>query len=427
MGLAMLTDTAIKNAKPGFKPDTRNVNGGNPILVTGPYKMHDTKGLYLLVTVSGGKWWRVDYRFDGKRKTLSVGTYPTVPLSVARAARDAIKAQIEGGIDPTIQRNADSLKSKTGDTFEDIAREWHSKNAVKWSEGHTHRTIERLQKDVFPFIGSTSIGKVDAPTLLAVLRRMESRGVGETVLRVRENCGAIFRYGIATGRCTSNPADALRGAIVKPEVKHRSAIIEPKRLGELLRLIDTYRGTFIVRSAFKLSPLFALRPGEVRQIEWVDIHFDAAEIRIPGAKMKMKSDHIVPLSRQAIAILKDVYKLTGNGQYAFPNARTPGGYRPMSDGAINGALRRLGVPKDEMCAHGFRGSFSSLLNEKFNFSMDAIERQLAHSERNKVRRAYLHSEFLDERRQMMQVWADYLDQLRVGKTQDNVVQMRPTG
>lgn len=402
----MLTDTAIRNAKPKDKN----------------YKLTDALGLYLIVTTAGGKWWRVDYRLGGKRKTLSLGTYPQTSLVEARAERDRLRKNLKEGVDPSLQRRVEAIRSDASDSFEFVAREWHSKKSSGWSGIYSTRTIERFERDVFPYIGGMPISSIDAPTLLAVLRRMEARGVTELVLRVRENCGAVFRYAIATGRCSSDPAAALRGALASAQVKHHSAITDPKRFGRLLLDIDQYEGSFVVRCALKLSPLLALRPGELRNLEWAEIHLDTREIRIPASKMKMKTDHIVPLATQAIAIFVELHRLTGNGKYAFPSSRSPKGDRGISENTVNVALRSLGYEKETMCAHGFRGSFCSIANERLNFSSDAIERQLAHAERNKVRAAYLHGEFMDERIRLMQTWADYLDELRV--TANNVVQMR---
>lgn len=241
---------------------------------------------------------------------------------------------------------------------------------------------------------------------------MEARGVRNTTHKCREVAGSIFRYGIATGQCLSNPADALKGALAVVQVKHRAAVIEPKRFGQLLKDIDGYSGGFVVQSALKLTPLLALRPGELRHLEWSEVHLDTNEIRIPGCKMKMKSDHIVPLAPQSLAILEAIKPLTGSGQFVFPSMRAPKGDRPISENTINVALRTLGWDGKEICAHGFRGSFCSIANERLNFSVDAIERQLAHAKRNKIRAAYLHVDYLDERRKLMQAWADYLDELR---------------
>ena len=324
--------------------------------------------------------------------------------------RDAARDALYDKTDPALLKRQPNQSSP--DTFEAIAREWITKKSSGWSEGHTDRTLRRFEVDIFPEIGALSIKSVDAPILLKVLQRMEKRGVTDTVLRARENCGAVFRYGIATGRCSQDPAASLRGAIIAKPVKHHAAIIDPQLFAQLLRDIDGYGGTLAVKCALRLSPLLALRPGEVRNLEWSEVNLSGQEIRIPGRKMKMKSDHIVPLSIQAIDILMEIQPLTAQGRYVFPSSRNPRGDRPMSENTINAALRQLGYEKETHSAHGFRSSFSSICNEKLNFTSDAIERQLAHAERNKVRAAYLHTEFLPERRRLMQAWADYLDQLR---------------
>jgi integrase len=309
------------------------------------------------------------------------------------------------------------------DTFEEIAREWHTLKLPGWTPRYAGRILDLLEKDIFPHLGAVKITDIDAPTLLAVLRRMEARGLTESVKRALENVGAVFRYAVATGRCTRDLSSDLKGSLKSAPVKHFAAIIEPKRLGALLRDIEKYQGSHVVRCALKLTPLLALRPGELRRLEWSEVHLDAGEIRIPGSKMKMRNDHIVPLSDQALALMASLHPLTGSGRYVFPSSRSPRGDKFMSENTVNAALRYLGWDKDQITAHGFRGTFCSLANEKLSFSSDAIERQLAHTERSSVRRAYLHTEFLPERRKLMQAWADLLDQLR-DETGNNVVKFR---
>lgn len=391
-----LTDTAIKNAKPKDKG----------------WKLNDGNGLYLWITPDGSKLWRMDYAINHKRNTLSFGRYPEVSLREARSKQDEAKTQIKAGIDPAIYRKHKATRSEAGGTFEELALEWHKNQSESWSAGYAERILNLIRHDLFPHIGTTPPSSIDAPTLLAVLRKMEARGVRDTTHRCREVAGSIFRYGIATGQCIANPADALKGALTAVPVKHHAAVIEPKRFGQLIRDIDGYQGGFVVHSALKLTPLLALRPGELRHLEWTEVHLDTREIRIPGSKMKMKADHIVPLSKQSLAILEAIKPLTESGQYVFPSLRAPKGDRPMSENAINVALRALGWSGNEICAHGFRGSFCSIANERLNFSVDAIERQLAHAERNKVRAAYLHADYLEERRELMQAWANYIDELR---------------
>ncbi len=388
-----LTDTTIRNTKPGEKP----------------VKLFDGGGLYLLVQPNGARWWRFDYRHDGKRRTLSMGIYPEAGLKQARARRDEARKLLAAGIDPSAARKAQKIAE--ADSFEAVAREWHAKRAPGWAPGHAGKIIGRLEKDVFPWLGARPVGDITARELLDVLRRIEARGAIEAAHRAHQNCGKVFRYAIATGRAERDPAADLRGALPPVKEKHHAAITEPKAVGELLRAIDGYRGSFVTQCALRLAPLLFVRPGELRKAEWAEIALMSAEWRIPAERMKMKTPHIVPLSRQALAVLHELRPLTGNGRYVFPGLRTP--TRPMSENTVNAALRRLGYAKDEMTGHGFRSMASTLLNEQ-GWHRDAIERQLAHGERDAVRAAYNYAEHLPERRRMMQAWADYLDGLKNG-------------
>lgn len=389
-----LSETAIRIAKPEPKP----------------FKIADNGGMYLLVQPNGSKYFRFDYRFAGKRRTAAIGVYPDLSLKQARVERDRIKGLISSGIDPSVQEKPSEFPEVV--TFEMVAREWHQKQRSAWTERYALRLTSLFERDIFPYIGKKGIDEIKAPELLKVLRKMEARGLTESVARARELAGSVFRYGIACGYCERDVSADLRGALAAAPVKHRAAIIEPKMFGQLLRDIDAYKGSFVVLCGLKLSPLLALRPGELRHLEWTEIDLEQREIRIPGKKMKMRTDHIVPLSRQAIEIFRSLESSTGDGQYVFPSIRHPRGDRPMSENTINVAIRSLGYDNTEMCAHGFRGSFCSLANEKLGFSSDAIERQLAHAERNKVRAAYMHAEFLPERRKLMQAWADLVDQMK---------------
>ncbi|MDP1845501.1 MAG: site-specific integrase, partial [Candidatus Moranbacteria bacterium] len=294
---------------------------------------------------------------------------------------------------------------------EAVAREWFKKMSTVWVPRHAETIIRRLESYVFPQLGQRPINEVTAPELLAMLRKLEAQGTVETAHRVKQICGQVFRYAIATGRTDRDPAADLRGALTPAKPKRMASITDPKGAAGLLRAIDGYHGSFVTACALKLAPLVFVRPGELRQAEWSEIDLEAAEWRIPADKMKMKSPHIVPLSRQAIDILREIHQLTGNGKYVFPSLRT--GSRPMSNNTVNAALRRMGFSKEEMTGHGFRSMASTLLNEQ-GWNRDAIERQLAHAERNKVRAAYNYAEFLPERRKMMQAWADYLDDLKAG-------------
>jgi len=398
-----LSDTRIRSLRAGIKPDGTTTSKA--------YKAADEKGLYLEVTPKGSKLWRFKYRIGGKEKLLSVGIYPDVGLKEARAKRDELRKQVAGGIDPSDLRKADKIVQGGMDSFEFVAREWHSKHKINWSESHASRSLTRLQNDVFPWLGKKNIGDIKAPELLQVLRRVEGRGALETSHRIHQICGQIFRYAVATGRAERDPAADLKGALPPAKPKHHPSIAEPAKVGQLMRAIQGYSGTFVTACALKLAPLFFVRPGELRQAEWEEFDLDNAEWRIPAHKMKMRVLHIVPLSKQAITILKELDPLTGSGQYLFPSNRTI--TRPMSENTVNGALRRLGYTKEEMTGHGFRSMASTILNEQ-GWNRDAIERQLAHSERDGVRAAYNYAEYLPERKRMMQAWADYLDGLAVG-------------
>lgn len=387
-----LTDTKIRNAKSNEKS----------------YKLSDSGGLYLLVSIKGGKWWRFDYRYNGKRKTISMGTYPDTSLAAARGRRDDARKLVANGIDPSIHRKIE--KAKAGkDTFEAISREWYSKYSPNWSKNHGSRILRRLERDVFPWLGSRPVNDISPPELLTALRRIENRGAIETAHRALQNCGQIFRYAIATARAERDPSGDLKGAIPPAKTKHHASITDPKKIGGLLRAIDGYDGTFVTKCALQLAALLFVRPGELRHAEWSEFDFENKEWRIPSEKMKMPSQHIVPLSKQAISIFNEIHPLTGNSGYVFPSIRS--NKRAMSENTVNAALRRLGYSSDEMTGHGFRSLASTRLNE-MGWNRDAIERQLAHAERNNIRAAYNYAEHLEERREMMQAWADYLDTQR---------------
>ena len=368
------------------------------------YKLADERGMYLLIHPKGGKWWRLDYRFQGKRKTLSLGTVPDVSLKEARRKRDEARSILDSGADPSYYRA--SAKAFGEDSFEAVAREWFEKFRGQWAQSHAVKILGRLEKDLLPWVGPRPIDAIEPPELLRVFRRVENRGALETAHRIQQIASRVFRYGVATGRCSRDPTADLKGALPPNRSNHFATITDPKEIGELLRAIDGYQGSLITRCALQLAPLVFVRPGELRHAEWTEIHTDEATWRIPATKMKMRRDHIVPLSDQAIHILEEIKPLTGNDRYVFPSVLTTG--RPMSDNTINSALRRLGYSKDEMTGHGFRSMASTILNEN-GWTPDAIERQLAHVEGNSVRAAYNYAEHLEERRRMMQWWADYLD------------------
>lgn len=389
-----LTVIQVKNAKPREKA----------------YKLADEKGLYLLVNPNGSKLWKLKYRFAGIEKKLSLGAYPEVSLATARDTREEAKKQLINNIDPGILKNSikRSKKLSAENSFEAIAREWHAKFTPKWTKEHGERILIRLEQNIFPWIGRRPIMEVTAPELLSALRRVEDRGAIETAHRILQICGQVFRYGIATGRAERNLSADLAGALAPVKKKHHASITDPIEVGKLLRTINGYEGFFVTKCALQLAPLFFVRPGELRHAEWEEFDFEKAEWRIPAEKMKMREQHIVPLCTQAINILQELKAYTGESKYVFPGVRTT--KRPMSENTVLGALRRLGYTSDEMTGHGFRSMASTLLNEQ-GWNRDAIERQLAHTERNNIRAAYNHAEYLPERRKMMQWWADYLDEL----------------
>ena len=393
-----LTDTTIKNAKPGVKP----------------LKLSDERGMFLLVTPKGGKWWRLKYRFDGKEKLLSLGVYPDVGLKDARVRREEARKLLADGIDPGANRKAVKASGalSAANSFEVVAREWYDKFAPGWAKDHGNRIIRRLERDVFPWIGAKPVTDVTAPDLLDVVRRIESRGAIETAHRALSNCGQVFRFAIVTGRAVRDPSPDLRGALSPTKGEHFAAVTEPVQVAQLLRTLDGYQGTLTVACALRLAQLVFVRPGELRNAEWSCVDLDAAEWRYTVTKTK--SQHIVPLSTQAVEILRELQPLTGASRYVFPGARTNG--RPMSDNAILAAMRRMGIAKDEMSGHGFRAMARTILDEVLGVRPDLIEHQLAHAVKDPNGRAYNRTAHLPERRKMMQQWADYLDTLKAGAT-----------
>jgi integrase len=378
-----------------------------------PYKLYDTDGLYLLVTEKGYKWWRFSYRFGGKEKLLSLGTYPEITLADARRRRDDERKRVAHGIDPGALRKAQKRADTTEtETFEVIALEWHEEFKPTWTEGHAKTIMDRMERDMFPWIGSQPINEIKAPELLSVLRRVEARGALESAHRVRTIAGHIFRYAAVTGRVERDPSSDLRGALPQPGEKNYAAITDPKEVGPLLRAIDGYSGHFVVRCALRLAPILFVRPGELRQAEWIEMDLDEAAWNIPAHKMKMKRAHIVPLPEQAIEILTELKQLTGVSKYVLPSVRSFA--RPMSENTINAALRRLGYDKDTMTGHGFRAMARTILDEVLYVRPDYIEHQLAHAVKDSNGRAYNRTAHLVERRKMMQLWADYLDGLKAG-------------
>lgn len=390
-----LTAVAIRNAAPAAKPQ----------------KLFDGGGLFLLVQPNGSRYWRLKYRFAGKERLLSFGVFPEVTLAEARQRRDAARMAVREGRDPSAERKTAKLASRLSakDSFKSVAEEWLDRQRPKLAE-ITITKAEWMLGMVYPQIGATPISQLTAPTILAVLRKIEASGKHETAHRVKQRIGQVFRYAIATGRADRDPSADLRGALNPVVTTPRSAIIDPDAVADLLRAIHAYTGQPVTLTALKLAPLLFVRPGNLRAMEWSEIDLDRSEWRIPAGKMKVREAHAVPLAEQALLILRELKPLTGRGRYVFPSIRTSD--RPMSENTINAALRRLGYDKETMTGHGFRAMASTRLNE-MGWAPDVIERQLAHAERNKVRAAYNRASYMDERRRMMQAWADYLDTLRL--------------
>lgn len=389
-----LTDIKVKS----IKPNTKIV------------RYYDEKGLYLEVAPSGGKWWRFKYRFESKEKRLSLGTYPDVGLKEAREKRDNARKLVAADVDPSTNRKAikNSISVRTANSFEVISREWLKKYANRWTKSHYTKLLRRFEHNIFPWLGSKPITEMTAQDLLTTLRRIEERGALETAHRVLSTCGLVFQYAIATGRATYDPSRDLKRALPPAKHTHLASITDPQKVSRLLQAIDNYDGTFSVRCALKLAPLVFVRPGELRTMKWVDVDFENAEWRF--SVTKTKTEHIVPLATQAIKILKDLYPLTGFGCFVFPSSRSS--VRPMSENAVLFALRSLGYSREEMTGHGFRAMARTILDEVLKFRPDYIEHQLAHAVRDPNGRAYNRTAHLEERKQMMQKWADYLDELR---------------
>jgi integrase len=393
----MLTDLAIRNAKPR----------------SAPYKLADGQGLYVVVTRKS-KLWRLDYRYGGRRKTLSLGAYPLISLTRARMARDDAKRALLGGHDPASIKQARRLQQQveSGSTFEAVAREWAARNQNRCTAAHMATSLGRLERDVFPLLGSRPITDVRPADLLTVLRKVEDRGAIETAHRELQVCSQVFRYAIVTDRADRNPATELKGALMPRKPQHRAALIEHRDFGQLLRVIDSYPGHFVTRCAFRMLPHVFVRPGELRHAEWSEFDVEQRLWRIPAHKMKCRVEHVVPLSNQVLEILEELRPFTGSGRYLFPAVGSR--KRPMSNATLLAALRRSGYSKQEMTAHGFRSIASTLLNE-YGWHSDAIERQLAHRERNHVRAAYNRAGHLALRARMMQWWSDAIDALRAGQ------------
>ena len=393
-----LTDARIRSARPQRRP----------------YKLRDGAGLYLLITPADARLWRLRYKVHGRESMLALGTYPATSLKAARAKRAELRAALEAGRDPAAERRAERASSSS--TFEAIAREWLAKQ--RFAPKTLKKAVWTFEDLLFPYIGSRPVSALTAPELLGVLRRLERRGKHESAHRAKQRVGQVVRYAIATGRAERDPTGDLRGALAPIKVTNRAAITDPREVAQLLRAIHGYRGHPVVEAALQLAPLVFVRPGELRAAEWSEIDLESGEWRIAAHRTKMRQPHLVPLSRQAAAILREIEPLTGRGRYVLPSPRSA--QRPLSDNAVTAALRRMGYTGEQMSWHGFRAMASTLLNEQ-GYAPDVIELQLAHQERNDVRAAYNRAQRLNERRKMMQAWADYLGGLRGG---GNVVQFR---
>ena len=392
-----LTDIAVKNAKPSLNKKVM--------------KLSDSGGLYLLVN-KVGKYWRYNYRYLKKQKTLAIGIYPAVSLANARIKHEQARVLLAKGIDPSLYKKIqfEEQNAKSQNTFEFIANEWFAKFSQNWSTTHKTKVFRILSKDVYPYLGQRAIAKIQAPEILQICNRIISRGTTYTAHKAKQICGQVFRYAVATGRASRDPTPDLKGALPSTITKHMAAITDPKAVGALMRSINGYAGHYETCCALKLLPLVFTRPSELRLAEWTEIDFSNAVWIIPKEKMKKRREHKVPLAKQSLKILQDMQLLTGKWQYIFPGIRSR--KRPMSNNTFNAAFRRMGYSKDEITAHGLRTTASSLLNER-GYNPDAIEAQLSHADRNAVRAAYNRAQYWDERVVMMQDWADYLDELRL--------------
>ncbi len=390
------SNTAIRNAKPGEKP----------------VSLFDERGLYLEISPAGGKWWRLKYRLGGKEKRLSLGVYPDVSLEDVRDRRDAARKLLADGIDPSVNRKLQKAAhaDHAANSFEVVTREWFAKHFAGWAESHSHRVIRLFERDIFPWIGGRPIAEIKAPELLDTVRRIENRGAVETAHRALGNCGQVFRYAIATGRVAHDLSGDLRGALVRVKGGHFAAATEPEQIAKILRAMDGYEGSLVVRCALRLAPLVFVRPGELRRAEWADIGLEGAEWRY--VVTKTNTPHIVPLAKQVLTILHELHPFSGKGRFVFPSARS--NQRPMSDNAVLVAMRSMGIDKEVMSGHGFRAVARTILDEVLGVRPDYIEHQLAHAVRDPNGRAYNRTAHLPERKKMMQLWADYLDKIKAG-------------
>ena len=393
-----LTASKVKSAKPSAKA----------------YKLADGAGMYLLVHPSGAKYWRLKYRIAGKEKLLALGVYPEVSLAEARIRRDNARLLIRDGRDPGVakQLQKNFLQNQNSETFESVAREWFETKIADKSESYRARTLRILEKDLFPKLGALAISDITSRQLLETLRVVEERTV-DIAHRAKQSAGQVFRYAVATGRAERDIATDLSGALKSRTVKHSATILDSSEIGQLLRSIDAYSGSMVVRAALRLSPLLFVRPGELRTMQWDEIDWQKSRWEIPASKMKMREPHVVPLANQSAEILEALRPLTGRGMFVFPSARKGG--RPLSDNGVRTALRSLGYTNEQITPHGFRAMARTLLDEELGFRIDYIEHQLAHTVKDPLGRAYNRTKHLSERTEMMRRWADYLDQLRRGR------------
>lgn len=394
--MGKLNATQIKNASPSDKS----------------YKMTDGAGLYLFVHTNGSKYWRYDYRYAGKRKTLALGIYPDISLKHAREKLVDARRSLDDGIDPGERRKVEKLTRTiaAADSFEAVAEEWFAAKMADQSLSHQSRTKSALERDMYPFLGNRPIASITAPELLSVLRKIEQRGAIETAHRAKQTAGQVFRYAVATGRADRDPSADLKGALKNPKKKHLAAITDPKEVGRLMMAIEQFQGSAVVHTALRISALLFQRPGEIRAMQWDEINWEKKRWEIPEEKMKTRQPHIVPISTQALELLREIHLLTGRGKYVFPSAR--GASRCLSENGVRTALRTMGFDNDTMTPHGFRAMARTLLDEELGFRVDWIEHQLAHAVRDPNGRAYNRTKHLEGRAEMMQAWADYLEKLR---------------
>jgi integrase len=394
----MLTDLQIKALKPTLKRQ----------------RVFDGGGLYIEISPAGGKLWRLKYRFDGKEKRLALGDYPSVTIKEARKRRDEARSLLSGGMDPGAIKRAQKAGrlDAAANSFEVTARRWCETNKNTWTEKYATKTLSMLQRDVFPWLGTRPVSELEPPDFLATVRRIEARGYHETAHRALQRCGQVMRFAVAEGLALRDPTADLRGALSSWEVKHMPSVIDPARVGQILRMFEhDFKGTFQVQCALRLAPLFFTRPQELRRARWADIDLCEAIWRIPAEEMKMREPHLVPLAKQAVAILEELHPVSGHLEYVFPGGRDP--KKHMSDAAVNMALKRLGIDtKTELTGHGFRAMARTILHERLGYQPEIIEAQLAHKTPGPLGAAYARAKFIDQRKEMMQDWADYLDKLK---------------